>query len=299
MTLLAPPDPWPHEGVAAWWARAAPIALRAPPFDLAIEVGARADRLAYAFAGGYLGALNALLPDRDRGRTAALCATEAGGAHPRAIATALEGDRLTGEKTFVTLAEHADDLYVLAKEGERDGRALLVFVRVHADADGVTRTRLPALPFVPEIEHAAVRFEGAQIAERLPGDGWVDYVRPFRTVEDVHVHAALLAFVIACARRWGWPPEVVERGLSILGSLRAIASADPSSPETHLALAGAIDLSAQLVGSLDWAAAPEAARARWARDRALLSVASKARAKRRERAWDVLTRRAGAAGASR
>lgn len=286
--LLAP-EPWPHEGVAAWWVRAEPLALREPPAELAIALGARADRMAYVFAGGYLAALGALVPERDRGRTAALCATEKAGVHPRAIATTFADGRLEGEKTFVTLADHAQDLYVLAREGEAQGRALLALVRVRRDAPGVSLTPLPPMPFVPEIGHASVRFEAAPVEERLVGDGWVDYVLPFRTIEDVHVHLALVAHVVACASRFGWPRQVVERGLSILASLRAIAGSDPRSPRTHLALAGAIDLTTHLVDSLDWSLAPDADRDRWVRDRALLSVASTAREKRRERAWGKLS----------
>jgi hypothetical protein len=160
---------------------------------------------------------------------------------------------------------------------------------VRRDAPGVSLTPLPSLPFVPEIGHATVRFDAAPVEERLEGDGWVDYVLPFRTIEDIHVHLAFVAHVIACSSRFGWPREVVERGLSILASLRTLAGSAPRSPMTHLALAGAIDLTTHLVESLDWSLAPDADRERWLRDRALLSVASRARGKRLERAWESLS----------
>ena len=57
---------------------------------------------------------------------------------------------------------------------------------------------------------------------------------------------------------------------------------------THLALAGVLDTAARLVAEVEaaWRALPiDAERTRWERDRALLMVAGKARAARREKAW--------------
>ncbi len=284
--LLAPPEVWPHEGLDAWWARALPLRRERAPRAAALALGARADRLAYAFAGGYLAALDGLVPGRDPARAAALCATEAGGAHPRAIATRYEDGRVHGTKAFVTLADRADELYVLAKEGEEAGRPRLVLVRVDARAEGVSLAPLPEAPFVPEIAHAMVTLDGVP-GERLAGDGWDDYVRPFRTVEDVHVHLGLLGWLIATARRGGGlQVGAIEEALGAAAALYGLASEPPSAPSVHLALAGAIATSARILGALDLDAWSEDERARWLRDRALLSVAGRARAARRERAWE-------------
>lgn len=289
MSPLTPPPIWPHAGVDAWWAQAQSFFDAATiPFDAAQAVGAAVDRVGYAFAAGYVAALDTLVPRRRGSGPAALCATEAGGAHPRAIETEARGDALHGEKTFVTLPQLADDLYVLAKEGEADGRASLGLFRIPRDARGVTLVALPTLPFVPEIGHARVRFDGAPIAERLDGDGWVDWVRPFRTIEDIHVHGAVLAFLVASFRRWGGAPEPLEGAMAISAGLRALAGGDPSHPETHLALAGAIEQTNAVVASLDWSRAPAETQALWERDRPLLEVASKAREARRLRAWQRL-----------
>lgn len=283
--LVQPPEPWPHEGIAAWWARAAPFARELPPADAALRLGAHADRIAYAFSAGYLGALSALVPDRDRTRIAALCATESGGVHPRAIGTTFDGDRVTGDKSFVTFASEARELLVLAREGEVDGRPALALVRVDATAEGVEVSALPDTPFVPEVPHGAVRLDGAR-GQRLAGDGWADHVRPFRTVEDLHVHLAVMGWLVASARRWGAAPATVEAGLAQAMALRSLCAEDPRAPSTHVALAGAIDAAAALVDGFDWSLAPAEDRARFERDRPLLAVASKARAKRRERAWE-------------
>src|SRR6185295_153430 len=74
----------------AWWdATAALRATWTEPVDRAFAGGACADRLGFAFAGGYAEALRALVPELPPGSITALCATEEGGAHPRAIRTRL------------------------------------------------------------------------------------------------------------------------------------------------------------------------------------------------------------------
>lgn len=286
------------DDVAGWWAAQGRIQRSAAsPWEAAVRGGAVADRVGWAFAAGYQAALWALRPDgHDRSRPAALCATEAGGVHPRAIATTWDG-ALRGAKTFVTLGPHAEVLLVLARdardlanepavEGPRT-RVPLVLVACRRDGPGVAVESLPPAPFVPEIPHGAVTFEGAP-GEVLPGDGWADHVRPFRTLEDVHVHAAFVAWAVARGARWGWPRGHRARGASILSALRALADADPSSPAVHVALAGAIDATRAWVEEAPWDDAPADDRERWARDRPLLEVAGRARASRLAKAWDQL-----------
>ena len=38
-------------------------------------------------------------------------------------------------------------------------------------------------------------------ADLLPGDGYDIYLKPFRTIEDIHVHAALIGYLVGVARR--------------------------------------------------------------------------------------------------
>lgn len=289
VAVLAPPPCSQADGAPAFLASLAGDSAESGPWDVAVRGGLLADRLGYAFIAGYQAALSALIPSRDR-RPAALCATEDGGAHPRAIATRVDEGRLNGAKTFVTLGEQAEQLFVLAKEGEQAGRPQLALLGVDRNADGVVIEPMPPMPFVPEIPHARVRFSDVRTFERLPGDGFGDYVRPFRTVEDVHVHTAFVAWLTATAGRHGWSRAAITRGASLLTSLRDLSARDPSSPATHVALAGAIDAARALGRELEpaWASAPEEARARWQRDRPLLEVAAKARAARLERAWSRL-----------
>lgn len=246
--------------------------------------GARADRVGHAFALGYTAALEALFGEA----SGALCATEEGGNHPRAILTRLDGGRVTGSKKWATLADRVTYLFVVATEGSEGGRPRLRVVRVRRDAPGVTLA--PATTaFVPEIAHARVTLD-AVAGDVLPGDGYADYVKPFRTVEDIHVHAALTGYLIGAARERGFARELVERLAAQVAALAALGAADPRSPATHVALGGVLATSAAAVAALEvaWAAAPDDEWTRWQRDRALLQVAGKARAERLARAWDAL-----------
>ena len=270
------------------------------PVDRAIAGGSAVDRPGFAFAAGYGAALHALLPILGRSTLASLAATEEGGAHPRAIQTTLtrEGPvwRLSGHKRWVILA--GTKLLVLARVAQQSGespeaRARLRVALVERSRAGVQIVPQPPAPFVPEVMHAEVVLDRVEVRDDdlLPGDGWDDWVKPFRTVEDIHVHAAILAYLLSVGARAQWPTAVRERLASLLVSLRALAAESPRSPGVHLALAGAIAGTRAVVEELSplWSEVPEPVRAAWERDRVLLDVAGKARTARTVRAWEQLT----------
>jgi len=272
LLALTPPN---ADALRAWWDATA-TQRAAPPatIDRALVGGALADRL---------------------GGIAALCATEEGGNHPRAIRTRLErtGDRVrvTGRKKWATVASEAASLLVVASTGEVDGKNRLAVVRVPVTTPGV-RIRTTTAPFVPEIPHAEVDLDGVEVdaSAVLPGDGYDDYLKPFRTVEDLHVHAAVTGYLIGVLRRSGMARDLIARLLAIATALRGLAAADRAASTTHLALAGTIDLMTRVVAEIEaaWAATPaHPERDRWYRDRPLLQVAGKARAARLDRAWSV------------
>ena len=152
---------------------------------------------------------------------------------------------------------------------------------------------MPETKFVPEVPHARLQFVHLKIPQAaiLPGDGYAMYVKPFRTVEDIHVNAAILAYLVREARRLAWPAPWIERTFSLLIVFQQLSKQNPSAPQTHIALAGALALGAGLTAEADglWAGTPaDPAAARWQRDRALFGVAAHARAARTGRAWQQL-----------
>ena len=278
----------PLASVDACYARVAAFDERfSSTVDRAAAGGFVADRIGYAFLAGYRAALAKLDPTLGR---ASLCASETGGAHPRAIETTIRPQGgafvMNGEKTFATLASAADVLLVVASIGKNGERNQLQVARIPSKREGVTIRDRDPIAFAPEIPHARVSFRDVRVeaAEILEGDGYERYVKPFRTIEDVHVIAAWLGHVVRLVRAYDQPREMIEQALAALAALRSIAEEPPLDPGAHIALAGVLTAAAELASKLDLAGADEAVRARWQRDFPLLAVAGSARNARLEAA---------------
>lgn len=287
----------PCESVAAWWPRHRRIAAEHPgTIEQAIVGGFVADRVGWAFASGYQAALHALFPDAPQDRLCALCVTEADGNNPKAIRSSLTASRggwvLNGAKKWTTLGPDGSLFFVAARDEAASGeRAAIRLARVASNAPGVEIKSMPATKFVPEVPHAQLKFHEVKVDALLPGDGYDLYVKPFRTVEDIHVQAAVLAYLMREAQRLAWPGPWIERLSALLAALSTLSNMPPSNAETHIGLAGALRISAGLIGETEdfWLkSAADPAALRWRRDRELLQVASKARELRAQRAWEKL-----------
>ncbi len=269
--------------------------------DRTIVSGFAADRLGWAFASGYHHALRRLVPGLRTGDPVALAATEDGGGHPRAIISTLRpsddgGFVLDGTKRFVTLGRYARRLLVVASTGTTAaGQNQLRLVRVSPDAPGLTLSDLPPTPFAPEIEHAQAVFVAVRVSadDVLPGDGYERYLKPFRTLEDLHVLGAALGHLVAMGRRRQWPEPFCEDALAAACAVRSLVVEPPASAATHLALGGLLRTVGQLVSVADaqLAGVADDEAARWTRDRGILKVADRVRAMRLEAAWKIVGRR--------
>jgi alkylation response protein AidB-like acyl-CoA dehydrogenase len=297
--LLAVPAPAnSFESLESYWA-AHRLSRWPSPFDGAVAGGFAADRIGFAFAAGYESALKYLLPSEGGESVTAFCITEEGGNHPRAIRTAIthrpDGSYvLSGRKRWSTLATRAVNLLVAGSVGsDESGRNRLRLARVPADAPGVRITFMPPTAFCPEIPHVEVELDGVVVPGKalLEGDGYEEYIKPFRTVEDLHLQGALLGYLLGVARRSAWPASVTERILALIVAARALAAEDLRAAEVHVALAGvladAAALAAETAPLWQQVSAPE--RDRFERDRAIWQVAARAREARRERAWERLS----------
>lgn len=265
------------------------------PFHAAARVSAGVDRLGLAFTVGYSAALERLIPDSVL--PCALCVTEDAGNHPRAIKTRLtqssDGTHYTldGTKSFVTFGNLATTLIVAARLGERpDGRPEIVVVRIPANREGVSLEDAPPIPIVPEVPHARVSFDGVVVHpnERMRGDGYANYVKAFRTVEDIHVFGAATAYLLGLASRSGAPADWKAELYSLLATLERLGSAPALDPSTHIALHGAARTLDRLLdcdaATEVWTEAPADESYRWERDRKLFRVAQKARDARFQKA---------------
>lgn len=296
LTAPASTPPVPCPDVKTWKTLWRGLTPRWPvAIDRAVMGGTFSDRLAWAFAAGYQGAICRMLPEVPVEALSAVCITESGGAHPRAIETRLVKDAATaafclnGEKRFISGGAQADLLVVASSLGHSGGRNRIRVALVDRRADGVLLEPMPPLPIVPEIPHASARFDNVVVAtERvLPGDGYTGCIKPFRTIEDIHVVGGVLGYLFGVGRRWNWPPSMLERMLAQIVSLRALAAEDPLAPGIHLALAGVFGQLQALLADTDalWARIDEDTARRWQRDRGLLNVANRARDARQLSAW--------------
>ena len=289
----------PCESVAQWWPRHRAIAAEHfDPIHQAIIGGFVADRVGWAFASGYQAALHAMFPDAPVDRICALCVTEADGNSPKAIKSSLRksGDQwtLSGSKRWTTLGPDGALFFVAARdEAASVDRAHIRIARIDSSAQGLKIENMHATKFVPEVPHAQLRFMDLKLDESaiMPGDGYEQFVKPFRTVEDIHVQAAVLSYLMREGQRLSWPEHWLERLSALLAALGKLSDMPTSHPETHIALSGALAIGDGLIGEADefWnRSRSDAAALRWWRDRELLKVAASARAQRTRRAWERL-----------
>lgn len=275
-------------GLGAWYAGVCEGAGTADPFYLAVYGGRLAATPGLAFLGGYQAALRALWPDAPAG-LGALCTTEQRKLRPADMTTRWDDGHLSGSKDFVTAGEAVQWLLVSAREEAAGESPRLGLFAVEPAAAGVALSAGRQLPIVPDIAHGSLRLERA-VGTRLSGDGWSDYVKPFRTHEDLYVLAALTAWLYGVAMQERWPSSLKLRLLGILTGAAEVARQSAGEPATHLLLAGLLEQFAALQPDAERAlSASDGSRAAlWQRDRAVLGLAREAQARRLQQAIAAL-----------
>ena len=255
------------------------------PFELAVLGGRAMATPGLAFLIGYQAALRVLWPSAPAS-LGALCATERRSVRPADMQTRLEGLRLSGSKDFVTAGLDAEWLLVAARsEGPGEGPRLNLAV-VYPGEPGVTLEALPTLPLMPEVGHGRLRLQEAG-CELLAGDGWDAYVKPFRSLEDLYVLAALTAWLYGVGQECGWPQDLRLRLLGLLAGCAEGSRQCADSVGCHLLLGGLFAQFQALRGSIDKAllAGPAQWSQLWQRDQGVLALATAAREKRLAKAW--------------
>jgi hypothetical protein len=246
----------------------------------ALVGGLSSERPAWAFAWGYRAALHRLIP-RLAG-VAALAISEGRNTRPRTIQTLCQDGRLRGTKSYVFMGELADTVLVLAKVGEKDGRPVLKLFPVASGAEGLSHTPLAPTPFVPEVPHSALSLDLLS-PPPLQGDGWSDYSKPFRTLEDLFVLLAVMGHGVRVCRQAGLQAEL-EGLLPCILALLTLSEMDPGQPALHRALEACLVQGLTSLDALPWVrCAPEISQ-RWIRDRSLFMLGAAARKVRIERA---------------
>lgn len=258
------------------------------PFELAVLGGKLAATPGLAFLAGYQGALRLLWPSAPQS-LGALCVTENRSVRPADMQTRLGGLSLHGRKDFVTAGNAAEWLLVAAREEAEGESPRLVLTVVRNGAPGVRIEELKPLPLMPDVPHARLHLDGAH-CERLAGDGWDAYVKPFRSIEDLHVLAAMVAWLYGVGRDCDWPQPLLMRLLGLLCGAAEVSRQCATAPTMHVLLAALFAEFKALKAELDavFASGPADWAALWQRDQGVLEIASGPRAKRLEKALAAL-----------
>jgi hypothetical protein len=281
--LLGPLQRLPASPLPAWYAQLQEQAQGLSTAQLAILGGRLSATPGLAFLAGYQAALRALWPEAPAS-LGAFCVTERRSVRPADMTTRFHEGRLSGCKDFVTGGSEAD-WFLVAARSEPDGAPIrITLCSVARDATGVALENLPPLPIATDIPHARLLLDNAT-AKALPGDGWDDYAKPFRTLEDIHVLLALSAWLYGVALDCRRPQTLRLKLAGLLAAGSEVARLDPCETTTHLLLGGVFaqfeslqaELNVALESTGEWAEL-------WRRDSELLRIAGSARQKRLEKA---------------
>jgi alkylation response protein AidB-like acyl-CoA dehydrogenase len=258
------------------------------PFDLAVLGGHSASTPGLAFLFGYQAALRALWPSAPLS-LGAICATEQRSLRPADLNTRLHNLRLSGQKDFVTAGNAADWLLVAARSEAVGELPRLSLAVVYPGEVGVRLEALPALPLIPDISHSRLHLDNAA-CELLAGDGWDAYVKPFRSLEDLYVLSALVAWLYRVGQQQQWPRSLQLRLLGLLGGCAEGARQCPDAATSHLLLGGLFEQFEALQDDLGAALASgePASALMWQRDCGVLTLAASARQQRLDKALQTL-----------
>lgn len=198
------------------------------PLLNALELGLRVTTIGQAFALGYRCALQELLPALPQDQWAAFCVTEDAGVHPKKLTTTLSADNLvTGEKSFVSMADKATQLIVIAVAGQNNDRPLLKAVKVSMPITGAQVDVMPDMGMIPEVGHGKLTLENVP-CEVLNGDGYLDFNKRFRTIEDAHLLMAFTSLILSKTVRCNLDDSLIDECLVIISSLFSLSYEDES-----------------------------------------------------------------------
>jgi len=274
------------------------------PFQRLMRVAVRADRRSAGSIAGHQAAIRRLFPATPADAICAFCISEERGPHPKFINTTLTptgaGFRLDGAKKWGSVAPDADVLYVAASVGRDDDHNDLRMVAVPADRAGITLDLSPYADYGPEMRIADLAFANVvvQAHEVLAGDAYLNFIKPFRLIEDVYNTAGVQIGLFRLGLEHDWSDERLETLIGLITQAAAVSSTDMSSPASILLLTAYLRASGEFWADTweSWPEAPAEVINAWGPSRGLLDVAAKARETRRQSAWTMARHQEGRHG---
>ena len=254
------------------------------------------DRLCASVA-GHQAAIRRLFPDTPDDAVTAFCISEDQGPRPSGILSSLtpaaDGFRLNGSKKWGSLSPLADLLYVAASIGEAEGRKQLRMVKVASGSAGLTLDASPYAAYRDHMPIADLKLVDVAISADavLAQDAYIDFIKPFRLIEDVYGAVAVQIGVLRVGRAHAWPQDVLEDLTALILQGQAISETPMSCPVDVVLMSAFFRAWDGVWSGLgpSWDLVPPEERARWSPGTGTLGVAARARETRRQNAWAELT----------
>jgi acyl-CoA dehydrogenase len=205
-------------------------------FEKAVFSGFSSSQLSFAFLSGYEAACYFI----SKKRLSCVCVTEnTKGSPSKSINTRITKidenfSTLKGEKSFVTFGEHCKYLLIFAKDDEGVVRCVLL----NSNQQGIEfESPVKKLNFLNEIPHSKIKLD-LKISNEwiLKGDGYIHYLKPFRTIEDIHVFGSFLGYFIRVGRLSHWSENLLIKMLKLIILLNNLIQFNLLSPVNHLLL---------------------------------------------------------------
>ena len=182
--------------------------------------------------------------------------------------------------------------YVAASVGRDGDRNDLRMVALPADRAGITLDLTPYKDYGPEMRIADVAFDNVAVRahEVLAGDAYLNFIKPFRLIEDVYNTAGVQIGLFRLGLEHDWSEERLETLIGLVTQAAAVSNTDMSSPASILLLTAYLRASGEFwVDTWEsWSDAPAEVTKAWTPARGLLDVAARARETRRQSAWTSL-----------
>jgi len=243
----------------------------------ALEIALRVTSISQAFSVGYRCALQCVLPELNQDSWAAFCVSEAGGSSPKQLQVSVTSDGIVaGEKSFVSMAEKAKQLIVIAVAEKSDTRPKLKAVLVSAESQGVEILTMPNMGMMPEVSHGRLILKDVK-GSVLSGDGYADFNKPFRGIEDTHLLMSFTGLVLSKVIRNNLNNELIDQCLLIASALLAVEFDD--NPWSTLQINGAYQLFESLLVTFEKQLNEVSAefKEQWEKDKKVFSLAKKIR----------------------
>lgn len=194
------------------------------PLQTVLCTALKSTSIGQAFSIGYRCALQALVPQLNQHEWAAFCVAEKSGSHPKKLTTTVSSEGiLNGDKSFVFMADRARQIVVISVDEKTlgqsaQGQPKLLASLLQIPNDHAAISPLPKMVMIPDVPHGKLLLKGAH-STLLEGDGYLDYSKCFRWLEDRYLLMGFTALILSKVKRYNLDDELIDECMLIIGAL--------------------------------------------------------------------------------